>query len=1102
MKLISFKADRLLLCVFFSQLWVFTDCTTTSQINTVTKPMMKDVGPSVRASSTNSQTTTPLVTTPKPKPQNPDGFKATGQNETSITLQWNKVEGISNYKLTYEKGSKEVTSTDATTIHDLTSGSRYNITLFSMRGEEMSEGTSITAVTAPRNVENFKFLDQNETSITLTWDSVENISIYTLWINGKEEENITESSRGTIKHVVPNLTSGTRFEFSLFTVFDYARSSGNNITAVTAPSNADNFGHIDQNETSITLQWKGVKDISNYTLLINGREETDITQSTEFIIHVVGNLNSGTRNEFILFTVFEYARSSGINIKAVTAPANAENFAHIDQNETSITLTWDPVANISNYTLLINGKEEENITGSSRGTIKHVVPNLTSGTRNEFRLFTVFDYARSSGKDITAVTAPANAENFMNLTQNETSITLQWKRVKDISDYTLRINGNEETNITKSTELITYVVTNLNSGTENKFSLFTLFEYARSSGNDITAVTVPSRVVSVKVIERTENSIRLEWQSANINWVYKVLLNGSDVPAGSTSADLPKLLPGTKYVVSVISQFSGFSSAAFDVVTVTKINCAAANWQVTNSTITGRVEGLFSSATAVPKEQTEGSANTNLTGSNIFFTQLYPGATYNVSLFYEIASEHLLQCSHSLTLIPPTLNPQCKHRGGYSVKVSWETVKGVWTSVKININGKSNDVPKDKTELQIDQLQPAKTYKGSLVSVSGTEKSAEVEFYCSTDPAGVIGGSVFGVLCLLLLVGLAAFIYIKKPDILSRKKPFIDGSKQHSAKGKKISAANFPDHFHQLSLDENRGLSQEYEDLSAVGTDQARRAALLPDNKVKNRFTNVLPYDWCRVKLSTSGPSETLDYINASYMPGYTTNREYIATQGPLPGTVKDFWRMIWEQQVKRIAMVTNCVEGGRTKCERYWPENGNPGIYGEISVTVTSEKRDTSWTLRDFTVKHMKTSEERTVKHFHFTAWPDHGVPENTDVLIQFRGLMRQHIDSESSNAPTVVHCSAGVGRTGTLIALDVLLQQLGKEQAVDIKYFVRKMRLNRPYMVQTESQYVFLHQCIMDSLTPNTNLDDNFYENVGAVYVNATALRELSLAQGKHPN
>ncbi|KAF6734736.1 Receptor-type tyrosine-protein phosphatase eta [Oryzias melastigma] len=198
---------------------------------------------------------------------------------------------------------------------------------------------------------------------------------------------------------------------------------------------------------------------------------------------------------------------------------------------------------------------------------------------------------------------------------------------------------------------------------------------------------------------------------------------------------------------------------------------------------------------------------------------------------------------------------------------------------------------------------------------------------------------------------------------------------------------------------------------------------------------------------------------------GYKNNREYIATQGPLPGTVKDFWRMIWEQKVKRIAMVTNCVEGGRTKCERYWPENGNPGIYGEISVTVRTEKKETNWTLRDFIVKNMKTSEERTVKHFHFTAWPDHGVPESTDVLIQFRGLIRQHIDSDGSNAPTVVHC-----RTGTLIGLDVLLQQLDKEKAVGVKYFVKKMRFSRPYMVQTESQYVFLHQCIMDSLMFNT--------------------------------
>ncbi|KAG7227808.1 hypothetical protein INR49_013602, partial [Caranx melampygus] len=272
-----------------------------------------------------------------------------------------------------------------------------------------------------------------------------------------------------------------------------------------------------------------------------------------------------------------------------------------------------------------------------------------------------------------------------------------------------------------------------------------------------------------------------------------------------------------------------------------------------------------------------------------------------------------------------------------------------------------------------------------------------------------------------------------------------------------------------------------------------RKAAVLPENKARNRFNNVLPYDWCRVKLSTSNPNETSDYINASYMPGYNRQREYIATQGPLPSTVCDFWRMIWEQRVKGIVMVTNCVEGGRTKCERYWPPDSNPCPHGKLLITMKSEQQEPNWTLREFSVKNTSTSEERTVKHFHFTAWPDHGVPEGTDVLIQFRELVRWHIDKEGDGAPTVVHCSAGVGRTGTIIALDVLLQQFDKKRAVGINGFVHKMRLSRPYMVQTESQYVFLHQCIMDHLKPQEKLEENIYENADIIYANATALQEV---------
>uniref|UniRef100_A0A3Q3W1T4 Protein tyrosine phosphatase receptor type H n=1 Tax=Mola mola TaxID=94237 RepID=A0A3Q3W1T4_MOLML len=155
-----------------------------------------------------------------------------------------------------------------------------------------------------------------------------------------------------------------------------------------------------------------------------------------------------------------------------------------------------------------------------------------------------------------------------------------------------------------------------------------------------------------------------------------------------------------------------------------------------------------------------------------------------------------------------------------------------------------------------------------------------------------------------------------------------------------------------------------------------------------------------------------------------------------------------------------------------------------DLLVITRSEEPESNWTLREFTVKNV-----RTVKHFHFTAWPDHGVPQGTTVLIQFRELVREHIQREGTTAPTVVHCSAGVGRTGTLIALDVLLQQLDTEGVVGINAFVHKMRLSRPHMVQTESQYVFLHRCIMDSLPPEGNL----YENTDMIYVNATALREF---------
>ncbi|KAF5901149.1 receptor-type tyrosine-protein phosphatase H-like [Clarias magur] len=254
-----------------------------------------------------------------------------------------------------------------------------------------------------------------------------------------------------------------------------------------------------------------------------------------------------------------------------------------------------------------------------------------------------------------------------------------------------------------------------------------------------------------------------------------------------------------------------------------------------------------------------------------------------------------------------------------------------------------------------------------------------------------------------------------------------------------------------MSRDQNRGFSEEYEDLSTVGTDQSCAAAKLPENRSKNRFTNVLACDSSRVKLASQTGSDT-DYINANYI---------------------------------------------NIKCEKYWPMNDMPCLYGNLRVSVLSEQKESCWTRRALVVRNESASEAHVVAHFHFTAWPDHGLPTRTEDLIQFRWIVRQHIETFSFSGPTVVHCSNGVGRTGTLIALDLLLQQIDNEEEVSVADCVHRMRLSRPLMVQTQSQYVFLHQCIMDSLKPKEYaIPEPIYENPDIIYANSLVLREFKAA------
>ncbi|XP_063105453.1 tyrosine-protein phosphatase non-receptor type 13 isoform X3 [Cavia porcellus] len=233
------------------------------------------------------------------------------------------------------------------------------------------------------------------------------------------------------------------------------------------------------------------------------------------------------------------------------------------------------------------------------------------------------------------------------------------------------------------------------------------------------------------------------------------------------------------------------------------------------------------------------------------------------------------------------------------------------------------------------------------------------------------------------------------------------------------------------------------------------------ENRRKNRYKNILPYDATRVPLGKDG-----GYINASFIRVPVGKEEffYIACQGPLPTTVGDFWQMIWEQKSTVIAMMTQEVEGEKIKCQRYWPNLLGVMTMATDRLRLALERTQQlkSFVVRAMTLEDIQTGEVRRIFHLNFTAWPDHDTPSQPDALLTFIAYMR-HIHG---SGPITTHCSAGIGRSGTLICIDVVLGLISQDLEFDISKLVRCMRLQRHGMVQTEDQYIFCYQVVLHVL------------------------------------
>ncbi|NWH97406.1 PTPRJ phosphatase, partial [Tichodroma muraria] len=866
-------------------------------------------------------------------------------------------------------------------------------------------------------------------------------------------------------------------------------------------------------ETSVTLKWV-VNDSASesYTYRIEVANGTFVKNLTFNDTKAeITELIPGTLYNFTVFAVAadRETEGEGRSRGLYTKPSQVLDLQAESIGETSVTLKWvvnDSASESYTYRIeVVDGTFVKNLTlNDTKAEITELIP----GTLYNFTVFAVAaDHeTEGEGRSRGLYMKPSQVLDLQAESIGETSVTLKWVVNDSASEsYTYRIevaNGTFVKNLTLNDTKAE--ITELIPGTLYNFTVFAVAadRETEGEGRSIGLYTITVSVNSLQCEPVTKQPfLMLKWKCPSGN------NSGFRIRISNISTSQEELAPrcmveGSEQTFQT-THLNFFSTYNVTVITLSNGSESSPVYKLCHTSITDPPP-----PTEAPSVKVISHSSLSVEFSD-FDSLNGPLEAYAVMITTEYQSSESLKFK-----LNNTYKDFKKKKTTAYVTYVIKTEQAESHSSHSQ-NGKNIiDVGKGNAMHGYENgpLIPLRSYRACVAGFTNITFMADMiegeDSYVSFSPCsepvllpqdpGVIAGVVIGcLLAILAVVAVGGFIFWRR-----RRKDKRNTEVSFSPiKSKMIKVENFESYFKKQQADSNCGFAEEYEELKSAGVHQPKFAAELPENRGKNRYNNVLPYDISRVKLSNQN-SGTGDYINANYMPGYNSKKAFIAAQGPLPNTIEDFWQMIWEKSIYSIVMLTKCVEQARTKCEQYWPDK-QPKCYGDIIVTTVSEVVLPEWTIRDFTVEKSNTPESHTVRQFHFTSWPDHGVPETTDLLINFRHLVHEYNSQNPMDSPTLVHCSAGVGRTGTFIAIDRLIQQMEMESAVDVYGVVYDLRMHRPLMVQTEDQYVFLNQCVMDIIkSQRERKTDLIYQNVTAmaIYENFTPGPAFGKANGYH--